>query len=403
MKVQNGVIHLIKMAFSDFKRNKVRTFLTSLGIMIGVLSVVMLLALGLGLKNYMKQQFEDLGTNLLMVMPGAGFGDGGSIGQGFTSLAGSIRFDDKDYRSLSRMSTAKYVVPGHIASLTLEGGNNTKAASVQGVSEDFDNIFNLEVLAGEFFDGSDVASSAKVGVIAETLAKDLFGGVENAVGKTVRAKSLRVKIIGAVKNMGDPEQDNSIMVPYTTTYLTLNPEKEFLAFYIGVSDEEMMAKAIEEIEDILLRRYEEDEFEVIEPSKFLDAFAQILNAVNAVLIAIGSISLIVGGIGIMNIMYATVTERTKEVGIRRAIGATEKDILYQFLVESTILSLMGGLTGLAIAASIVFLVRYFFPLEINLLAIVLSLGISSLIGIFFGVLPAKRAANLTPIEAIRFK
>ena len=183
----------------------------------------------------------------------------------------------------------------------------------------------------------------------------------------------------------------------------MNPEKEFLAFYVGVSSEEMIPKAIKEIEDILLKRYEEDEFDVIEPSKFLDAFTQILNAVNAVLVAIGSISLIVGGIGIMNIMYATVTERTKEVGVRRAIGATEKDILLQFLAESTILSLFAGLAGLEIAAVIVLMVRPFFPMEINIFALILSLGIPCLVGISFGVFPAKRAASLTPIEAIRFK
>ncbi len=394
---------IIKTSVENFKRNKIRTVLASLGILIGVLSVVMLLAIGLGLKNYLRQQFEDLGTNLLIVFPGTGFGGEGGIGQGFSSLAGSIRFDERDYKNLKRLSSAEYVVPGHFATLTLEGGNNTKTASVQGVNEDFDDIFSLELIGGKFFDGSDVASSAKVGVIAETLAKDLFDEPENAIGKTVKAKSLRVKIIGAVKNIGDPEQDNSIMIPYTTTFTTLNPEKEFLSFYIGVENEERVLETKADVEKILLQRYEEDEFEVVEPSDFLDTFAQILNAVNAVLIAIGSISLIVGGIGIMNIMYATVTERTKEIGIRRAIGATREDILIQFVAESAILSLLGGFTGLAIAALIVALVRPFFPLEINLLAVVLSLGISSIIGIFFGVFPARRAANLTPIEAIRYE
>lgn len=394
---------LVKSAFEDFSRNKVRTFLTSLGIMIGVLSVVMLLALGLGLKNYLRQQFEDIGTNLLFVFPGAGFGGEGSIGQGFSSLAGSIRFDDKDFRSLSRMSNADLVVPGFLTQMDIEAPSETKKASVQGVTEDFEEIFNLELIAGEFFDKGDVATSAKVAVIAETLANDLFGNVDDAVGQTVKAKSLRVKLIGVVKNIGDPEQDNSIMVPYTTTYATLNPEKEFLAIYIGVKDSDLVLQAKQEAEEILLKRYEEDEFEVIEPSDFLEAFGQILNAVNSILVAIGSISLIVGGIGIMNIMYATVTERTKEIGIRRAIGATKKDILIQFLTESVILSLIGGLLGLLISGGIVLLVRPVFPMEINLLAVGIALGISSFIGIFFGVFPARRAANLTPIEAIRYE
>ena len=396
-------IFLIKNAFEDFKKNKVRTLLTSLGIMIGVLSVVLLIALGLGLKNYLKQQFEDLGSNLILAFPGQGFGGEGGFSQGFSSLAGGISFDEKDYNSLRRIGILDYVVPGYITTLRLETANEEKVASVQGVNEEGFDLFNLELIDGKFFDKSDVSSRAKVGVIGETLATDLFGDPEDSVGKTVRAKNLRIKIIGVVENIGDPEQDNSVMIPYTTTFGTLNPDETFFSIYMGVESDELVDEAIAQIEEVLLERYDEDEFSIIEASEILDSLGQIFNIVNGILIAIGSISLIVGGIGIMNIMYANVTERTKEIGIRRAIGAQKSDILFQFLTESVLLSLIGGLIGLSIAGLIVLAVRPFFPLAINALAVILAFGVSSIIGIVFGVFPARRAANLTPIEAIRYE
>jgi putative ABC transport system permease protein len=394
---------LVKNAVLDFKRNKVRTFLTSLGIMIGVFSVVMLLALGIGLKNYLHQQFESLGSNLIFAFPGQGFGGEGGLGGGFSSLAGAIAFDERDYRSLQRMKTADYVVPGYITTMNVEADEENKVASIQGVNEEFFPIFDLKLIDGEFFGKGDVASASKIGVMAEGLAEDLFGEPEDAVGKVVRAKSLRIKIIGVVENVGDPEQDNSIMIPYTTTFGTINPDKTFFSIYMGVDNENLVLDAKKEAEEILLERYDEDQFEVIEPSEILDTVSQIFAIVNGVLVAIGSISLLVGGIGIMNIMYANVTERTKEIGIRRAIGARKNDILLQFVTESVLLSLFGGVLGLALAVVIVVAAQPWFPLGINMLSVGLAIGISSLIGVFFGAFPARRAANLTPIEAIRYE
>ena len=172
---------------------------------------------------------------------------------------------------------------------------------------------------------------------------------------------------------------------------------------MGVEDEDQVEKVQKEAEDILLKKYNEDEFSVAEQSEILSTINSVFSVLNAILVAIGSISLLVGGIGIMNIMYATVTERTKEVGIRRAVGATESDILYQFLTESVILSVLGGVTGLILASLIVLAIRPFFPAAVNLFAVVITLVISSGIGIFFGVFPARRAAKLPPIEAIRYE
>lgn len=192
-------------------------------------------------------------------------------------------------------------------------------------------------------------------------------------------------------------------MPYKTTFGSLNPNKSFFTIYLGVNSEENIELVKEKAEKILLKRYEEDDFSVTEQSEILSTVNQIFSIVNGVLIAIGSISLLVGGIGIMNIMYATVTERTKEIGIRRAIGATKSEILQQFLAESVVLSVLGGAMGLLLATLIVVIVRNFFPVAINVLAVVITFSVSSAIGIFFGVFPARRAANLSPIEAIRYE
>lgn len=398
----NGLTHLIKAAFIDFKRNKVRTILTSLGIMIGVLSVVMLIALGLGLKNYIQEQFESLGANLIMIMPGSGFGGGeGTIGAG--SFIGGTEFDEKDINNLSRIANVEYTVPLFFESIQAEAGGEEKFAYVMGVNEDYFSLMSPELLGGELFSKSDVQARAKVAVLGFTIAENLFETPEDAIGKTVRFSNQRFKIIGVTEKIGDPEQDQSVIIPYKTTYGSMNPDKTFWAIYLGVESESDIEDVKKEAEEVLLKRYEEDDFSVTEQSEILSTVNQIFTIINSVLVAIGSISLIVGGIGIMNIMYASVTERTKEVGIRRAVGATEKDILYQFLTESVILSALGGLTGLILASLIVLGIRSFFPAAINLLSVVLALGISSLIGVFFGVFPARRAAKLPPIEAIRYE
>ncbi len=386
---------IFRSTLSDFKRNKVRTFLTSLGIMVGVFSVIMLIAIGVGLKNYISSQFENLGANIIAVVPGEG------PGGGFAALASQTRFHESDVRVLERVKILDYVVPGYISNLNIESSREEKVGTIIGTSENYGYLFALDLLDGEFFSKSDVASASKVGFLSEGLAQDLFGAADNATGKYVRFRNTRIRIKGVVENTGVPERDNAIFIPYTTTFFSLNPKKEFFVIYTGVKDSTKVQQAKKEIEKELLEKYDEDEFGVFEPSDVLESLDQIFLILNSVLVAIGSISLVVGGIGIMNIMYATVTERTKEVGIRRAIGATEDDILIQFLSESVLLSLMGGILGLIISTAIVLVIRTFFPAEINFLSVTIALVISSGIGIFFGVFPARRAAKLPPIVAIR--
>jgi putative ABC transport system permease protein len=262
---------------------------------------------------------------------------------------------------------------------------------------------NIEIEEGRAFNKGDVIGKAKKGVIGYTMAEKLFIDPKLAIGKTVKANDVRFEIIGLAKKKGDRQMDDGIFVPYTATFGTLNPDKTFFTIYIGTTSEETIQTVKIAAKEALLKRYEADDFSVTEQSQILSSVNQIFGIINTILVAIGSISLFVGGIGIMNIMYATVTERTKEIGIRRAIGATEKDILTQFLAESIVLSLLGGIVGLILSAIIVWITRFFFPASLNLTAVPVALFVSSGIGIIFGVFPARRAAKLSPIEAIRYE
>ena len=403
MKSQNGYIHLMKAALEDFRRNKIRTALTALGIMIGVLSVVLLIALGLGLKNYIQGQFESMGANLILILPGSGFTGEGGGSFGGAGTVGGVSFDERDVNSLKRVTEIDYVVPVFMKGTSIEGGGEKKYGYIMGVNEDAFKLMNVEAEVGELFSKSDIQAGPKVGVLGNVIAVYLFGTPMDAVGKTVRFEDLRFKVVGVAEKKGDQEADNAVFIPYKTTYGSLNPEKTFWAIYLGVKSDDMVSIAKQKAEETLLKRYNEDDFAVTEQSELLNTIDQIFSILNSVLIAIGSISLLVGGIGIMNIMYATVTERTKEVGIRRAVGATQQDILKQFLTESLLLSLFGGVLGLLLASILVMVMRFFFPAALNLFAVFISLGVSSAIGIFFGVFPAKRAAELPPIEAIRYE
>ena len=401
MNIISGPYQLIVSALADFKRDKIRTALTSLGITIGVMSVVMLIALGLGLKNYIERQFENLGANLVMVLPGSGFGGGGG---GFgAGLVGGAEFDERDVKDLRRVEGIKYLTPMVFKSSLIEADGEEKTGYVFGINEEYFDLMNYEPIAGELWGKTEVGKKSKVAVMGYSIADELFDKPEDALGKTLRVTGIRLKVVAVIKKVGDNEQDHAVMLPYTTTFGSINPNKTFFAIYLGVESKDRVEEVSSNAEKILLRRYEEDEFSLTQLSEILSTVNQIFGIINLVLLAIGSISLIVGGIGIMNIMYATVTERTREVGIRRAIGATRKDILLQFLTESVLLSFIGGVIGLLLAIGIVYLVRIWFPVALNLWAVVIAFGVSSAIGIFFGVFPARKAAQLSPIEAIRYE
>lgn len=399
------IIFILKSAFFDFSRNKLRTFLTSLGILIGVLSVVLLISLGLGLKKYVADQFESLGKNSIFIIPGKVL-QGGSFRGSASSVMGT-RFDLKDLQRIKKIKNIEGVAPFSLKSSKIAGTRKSEIVDILFSSEFIEKILNIEVESGRFFSKGDVDKKAKVVVAGPAIADKLFGERTLALGKKVTIDNVTFTIIGISKSrggggMGGVDYDSYFYGPYTTGFV-FNPEKKFVRILAKIKDDAEMSQVKADLTKDMLKRYEEEDFSIVEPTEILSAVTSIFNVINLILVAIAAISLLVGGIGIMNIMYVTVTDRIKEIGIRRAIGARKADILYQFLAESVFLSLIGGILGLILAFIGVFLVQPYFPAYIDLMSVILALGVSSVIGIFFGVFPAKKAADLSPIDAIRYE
>ena len=398
------ITFVLKSAFLDFSRNKGRTFLTSLGILIGVMAVVLLTAFGLGLRAYIEQQFEDLGSNLIRVVPGQLLQDGNfsNAQSAFTS----IEFDENDVLKLSRIREIKTIVPVYSKTLTVTAGNEKKSSTLYASTAGIFTALNLNADYGKLFTEREVDKRSKIIVIGPKLAEDLFLSAKKAVGKQVKIDGQSYTIMGVTNGkgggFGGPDFDSFTYMPYKTAY-TFNTNKTFMAIILQTRNESDIKPVIRKVKEVLLKTYDEDEFSVIQQEELLSAIGSIFSIINTVLVAIAAISLIVGGIGIMNIMYVTVTERIKEIGIRRALGARKSDILWQFLTESIILSLIGGLSGLLISYIIVVFIQAYFPAYIDLQSVILALGVSSVIGIVFGVFPAKKAADLSPIDAIRYE
>lgn len=399
------LIFITKSAVEDFKRNKIRTILTSLGILIGVTSVVLLMAFGLGLKQYIKDQFTSLGTNQIYVISG-NILRGGSFSNSPGSFFGA-RFDIKDVENLKRINGIEAVAPATFKSVKITTSGNTETSDLFSSSAEMFIVSNLKAEFGQVFSRGDTDKRSKVVVLGPKIAEKLFEDKQLAIGQIVKIDGVGFKVAGVLEakgggGFGGPDFDSFIYMPHTTGYI-FNPDKKFVRIILKAESEEIIPEIKEEIKNLLLKRYKEEEFSVVEQTEILNAVASIFNIMNSVLVAIAAISLLVGGIGIMNIMYVSVVERVKEIGIRRAVGSTKKDILIQFLAEAVILSLIGGLFGLLLSFLVVFFIRRFFPAYIDLPSVTIALGVSSLIGVVFGVLPAKRASDLTPVEAIRYE
>ncbi len=391
----------------DFMRNKIRTFLTSLGILIGVGSVVMLISFGLGLKKYISNQFESLGTNLILILPGNIIQNGRFSSGGPSSLGGTVSFDKRDYVRLKRIREAQHVVPIYTRSVRIEYGNATEVTSIFGTTADIFPVRNLVALYGRVFEPTEVTKRSKVVVIGPKIAKKLFGDIQNGIGKTVKINSLRFRVVGILEGkggggFGGPDLDSFVYMPLETANV-FNTDKTYYTFYIKAKRAEDIPEIKRKAEEALLMNHEKEDFSVAEQTEILNAISSIFSILNIVLVAIAAISLVVGGIGIMNIMYVSVVERIREIGIRRAVGARKRDILLQFIAESVLLSVFGGLLGLLLAYGVVSLAQRYFPAYINLESVLIAIGVSSFIGITFGVFPAKKASDLSPIEAIRYE
>lgn len=396
-------LFLLKTAFEDFSHNKGRTILTSLGILIGVLSVVLVIAFGLGLKKYVENQFESLGANLIFVMPGSKR----TILRG-GGMVGGIKFDEKDVANLRRIKSITDLAPVFAKTGSIiEANGKNEVVEMIATNEEIIGVMNLELNEGKLFEKKDIQKGSKIIMLHKSMAEKLFTNSSSALGDYVVLDKQNYKVMAILESkggggLGGGDMDAHVYIPFKASY-SFNPEKKYFALYFKVDSKEHVAEAKDEVQRILTKRYDKDDFSVMEQSELMDTISSIFAIINTVLIAIAAISLVVGGIGIMNIMYVTVTERTKEIGVRRALGARRNDILYQFIVEAVVLSLLGGLMGLLIAQIIVILIQSLFPAYINLLSILLALGVSSAIGIVFGVFPAKKAADLSPIDAIRYE
>lgn len=400
------IITLIRTAIADFGKNKGRTFLTSLGILIGVMSVVLLMAAGAGLKVYIEQQFESIGSNLLYLMPGNMFGEGGT---GFRGADGGMApiFEEKDISILKRNKDIEYVVPYYQKTTTVSFGTESMFTTINGVSEEAFPASNFVPEYGDLFTESDNSAKSKVAVIGSNIAEELFGDPSLAIDRKVKIEDQLFRVVGVLEakgggGLGGPSFDDYVYIPHKTAYI-FNTDKKFIQLLVKVRNDDMIPEVKASIKNDLLERFDEDEFSVVESTEILNTIGSIFSILNVVLVAIAAISLVVGGIGILNIMYVTVSERIKEIGVRRALGARRNDILWQFLAEAVVLSLFGGLMGLGLSFLIVLIMRGFFPAYISWQSMLLAMGTSSLIGIVFGVFPAKKAADLSPIDAIRYE
>lgn len=399
---------LAKTAFISISRNKMRSFLTTLGVVIGVLSVILLTSIGNGLTVFVEQQFQTLGSNLLIVSPGEIVSEDGGFNQEAAALAlTTSKLSTQDVSALERVG---YPL-GDVAPV-IEGGVEvrTDQGKRQGFSvattPAYSTLRNTNAQQGRFFTESDVSSNRKVAVIGSKIAEKLFVGVD-PIGKDVTLNRIRFQVIGVAEpkssgSFGGPDIDSSVYIPVTTARSALGQEK-ISYILVQASDKKDIERAKERIESVMSKRLNEEDFSITDQAEILKTIQTILGTLTVGLAGIAAISLVVGGIGIMNIMLVAVSERTREIGLRKALGATPKSILIQFLIESAVLSTLGGTIGIILGILGALGIRAFFPATPALNSILLAFGVSLATGIVFGVFPARKAAALNPIEALRYE
>lgn len=409
-----NISNLLKVAWDAILRNKTRTLLTILGVVIGIASVIAMVSIGQSSSQSITEQVSSMGTNMIMVMRANQRRGGVSMG---SDNSQSLTISDAE-RIRNEAKFISYVSPSVSASGQIVNGNNNALGSLQGGSVDLLKIRKFELAAGTNFTDDDVNKYSKVCVIGQTVVKNIFpedsANVINVVGKDIKFKGIPLKIIGVLESKGSnsmgQDQDDIMIAPYTTVQKRFLGNDYLQMIYCSASSEEVADQAVAEVA-LLLREnhklldYQDDDFEVRTQAEMLSMMNSMTGTLTTLLAAIASISLIVGGIGIMNIMYVTVTERTKEIGLRMAIGARGKDILMQFLIESAILSLIGGIIGiiLGLILSYVGTSLMNMPFVVSYTAIAVSFVVCAATGVFFGWYPAKKAANMDPITALRYE
>ena len=405
----NGT-NLFKIALRALANNKLRAFLTMLGIIIGVASVIAMLAIGQGSKRSIQQQISEMGSNMIMIRPGA-------------EMRGGVRQDPSAMQTLKLENNEKLrdecnflsaISPNVSSSGQLIAGANNYPSSVTGVSIDYLTIRQLSVEQGEMFSENDIRTAAKVCVIGKTIVDNLFPDGSDPIGKVIRCNKIPMRVIGVLKSKGynsmGMDQDDVVLAPYTTVMKRLLAQTYLSGLFASALTEDMTDEAVDEITTILRREHklkesDSDDFTIRTQQELSSMLNSTTDLMTTLLACIAGISLVVGGIGIMNIMYVSVTERTREIGLRMSVGARGVDILSQFLIESILISITGGLIGVVLGCGASFIIKTVahWPVFIQPWSVLLSFAVCTLTGVFFGWYPAKKAADLDPIEALRYE
>ena len=405
------LLNLLVIAYRSLNKNKVRSLLTMLGIIIGVASVIAMLAIGQGSRDAIQKQIAGMGTNVIMIFPGASFRGGVA-----TAAGTAITLKLEDVAAIREQCPAvKYLSPVARGGGQVIAGNNNWNTSTNGVYAEFLDIRNLELASGARFTDDDERRAAKVCIVGKTVADNLFGEDVDPVGQKIRIRSIPFTIIGLLKAKGQSgigqDQDDIIYAPYSTIQKRMRGSStDVQQVYVSAISEEDIPVAQQQIDALLRSRKnlsltEEPPYNIRTQTEITQTATATSNTMITLLASIASISLLVGGIGIMNIMLVSVTERTREIGLRMAIGARGRDILRQFLLEAMLLSILGGLVGIALGVGISEALVHFlgWPVTLTSYSIILAFSFASVIGVFFGWYPARKAANLIPMDALRFE
>lgn len=396
------------MAWASLVANKLRSLLTMLGIIIGVAAVIALVSIGNGVKQDIEDSISSLGSNLLVVLPGAPRTPGARSSQGSMK---SLKISD--YEAIAKLEGVKAASPMTNGSYVVIYQNKNWTTSVAGVNSNFQDVNNWTMTSGRFFSDKNVQNRERVAVVGQTVVKNLFTD-EDPVGKEIRVKNIPFRVIGVLKSKGNGtmgnDQDDTVLIPYTTSMERVEGIDYLRMVYVVAKDDEGIDRLQADIENLLRVRHNIkdtnlDDFNIQNMKSIMETVAQTTGTFTLFLGAVAAISLVVGGIGIMNIMLVSVTERTREIGVRKALGATYSVIVTQFLIEAVVISLMGGFIGIAfgIGASKVIGMVSGMSTVVSVPTIIMSFAFSMAIGLIFGIYPARKAAKLNPIDALHYE
>lgn len=408
--------NLFKIAIRAIAANKMRSFLTALGIIIGIAAVITMLAIGQGSKASIKANIAEMGSNMIMISPGADMR--GGVRQDASSME---TLKQADYQSIKdECNYISAISPTVNSSGQWIYGNNNTQSSIYGVNQDYLSIRQLKVADGEMFTDTDIKAASKVCILGQTVVDYLFPDGSDPIGKVVRFNSIPFRVIGVLKKKGynsmGMDQDDLVPAPYTTVMKRIMAQTYLGGIVCSAITEEASQPAQDQITEILRRNHklkdatdtteaDEDDFNIRSQEEISSMMNSTMSTITILLGSVAGISLLVGGIGIMNIMYVSVTERTREIGLRMSVGARGIDILNQFLIEAILLSVTGGIIGVILRVSLSLSLNYFFHIatQIEPWSIIMSFAVCTFTGVFFGWYPAKKAARLDPIEAIRYE